>query len=423
MCELLPFMASGGSDRNAKYALSKLLKMGTVAEYESESRPTTLGEAFSLARIADACFEDERSSIAIAKSHDLNARENCISILNVDEVDNTKPPLSADTFGNNGGDDSETSSPVTPAKEVVDSGSHAMTWSSNNGALPRKLRTPLIEVGEHLPSFTTEQWLISQFKDKLVSYTASTSFLTNGLGSVEAKETELLLPLRRKSLVPEKECDLEKEGDSAVETIGSRYWRGIATRDFKHLATRSKGTEGGWVGSKSTTTKSAGNWNIPTIRRTSLAILIGSVIEQSASSNVMQVGPMRLHVVIPVKFTMVGISEIGQGLQVSLVFKSRSKTLGMSFKASAFSLRLSSFLRDGNGIDAGVTTGATLGSGFGLRVNLNNRRLGSLRLRPDELLTGRVEAVLAVTNFESMSVKFAICDCRHTDVSEEEQGP
>ncbi|GKG36000.1 hypothetical protein Tco_0443678, partial [Tanacetum coccineum] len=36
-----------------------------------------------------------------------------------------------------------------------------------------------------------------------------------------------------------------------------------------------------------------------------------------------------------------------------------------------FSLRLSSFLRDGNGIDAlgtGVTTGATLGSGFGLRV-------------------------------------------------------
>ncbi|GKG50884.1 hypothetical protein Tco_0539008, partial [Tanacetum coccineum] len=34
-------------------------------------------------------------------------------------------------------------------------------------------------------------------------------------------------------------------------------------------------------------------------------------------------------------------------------------------------LRLSSFLRDGNGIDAlgtGVTTRATLGSGFGLRV-------------------------------------------------------
>ncbi|GKF83508.1 hypothetical protein Tco_0245164, partial [Tanacetum coccineum] len=36
-----------------------------------------------------------------------------------------------------------------------------------------------------------------------------------------------------------------------------------------------------------------------------------------------------------------------------------------------FSLRLSSFLHDGNGIDAlgtGVTTGVTLDSGFGLRV-------------------------------------------------------
>ncbi|GKB50476.1 hypothetical protein Tco_0901229 [Tanacetum coccineum] len=75
-------MASGGSNRNAKYALSKLLQMGTVAEYQNEfeilinrvtgssqslptsfyisglklelqqelwrSRPTTLGEAFSL---------------------------------------------------------------------------------------------------------------------------------------------------------------------------------------------------------------------------------------------------------------------------------------------------------------------------------------------------------------------------------------
>ncbi|GJT88642.1 polypyrimidine tract-binding protein homolog 3 [Tanacetum coccineum] len=42
--------------------------------------------------------------------------ENCFSILNVDEADNTKPPLLADTFGNNGGDDSETSSPVKPTE-------------------------------------------------------------------------------------------------------------------------------------------------------------------------------------------------------------------------------------------------------------------------------------------------------------------
>ncbi|GJV69629.1 hypothetical protein Tco_1485138 [Tanacetum coccineum] len=100
-------MASGGSDQNAEYALSKLLQMGTVAEYESEFvifanrvtgisanllksfyisglklelqrelfrlMPTTLGEAFSLARIDDARFEDERSTIAIAKANELTA--------------------------------------------------------------------------------------------------------------------------------------------------------------------------------------------------------------------------------------------------------------------------------------------------------------------------------------------------------------
>ncbi|GJS60498.1 hypothetical protein Tco_0655282 [Tanacetum coccineum] len=84
-------MASGDSDRNAEYELSKLLQMGTVAEYQDEfeklinrvtgiseslltsfyisglkltlsiellrARPTTLGEAFSLARIIEARLE------------------------------------------------------------------------------------------------------------------------------------------------------------------------------------------------------------------------------------------------------------------------------------------------------------------------------------------------------------------------------
>ncbi|GKD52734.1 hypothetical protein Tco_1281710 [Tanacetum coccineum] len=98
-------MASGGSDQNAEYALSKLLQMDTVAEYESEfvilanqvtgisqsliksfyisglkltiqiellrARPTTLGEAFSLARITEARFEVKRSIIDIAITNDL----------------------------------------------------------------------------------------------------------------------------------------------------------------------------------------------------------------------------------------------------------------------------------------------------------------------------------------------------------------
>ncbi|GJT85073.1 hypothetical protein Tco_1066790 [Tanacetum coccineum] len=84
-------MTSGGSDRDAKDALSKLLQMGKVAEYQNDfemlinqvtgiseslltlfyisglkltiqiellrARPTTLGEVFSLARIIEARFE------------------------------------------------------------------------------------------------------------------------------------------------------------------------------------------------------------------------------------------------------------------------------------------------------------------------------------------------------------------------------
>ncbi|GJU04486.1 polypyrimidine tract-binding protein homolog 3 [Tanacetum coccineum] len=204
-------MASNGSERDMKGTLSKLLQMGTVAKYESEflilanrvteisqslltsfyisglklelqrelfrSWPTTLGEAFSLASILEARFEDEQSTIAIAKPNKLTARvhlqdleqttqerggepnhillvmihhmiypitmevlhqvfsplgvqldiqfsnleelqenqeehicyyywENCFSILNAEEADNTKPPLPDDTF----------------AKEVVDNG-------------------------------------------------------------------------------------------------------------------------------------------------------------------------------------------------------------------------------------------------------------------------------------------------------------
>ncbi|GKC39582.1 polypyrimidine tract-binding protein homolog 3 [Tanacetum coccineum] len=187
-------MASGGSDQNAEYALSKLLQIGTVAEYESEfvilanrvtgisanilksfyifelklelqrelfrSMPTTLGEAFSLARIAKTRFEDERyvekvvifqksahvqvliqfqsrQNVIVARNslqgcniyegccldiqfsnlEELQENqeehicyycwENCFSILNTKEASNTKSPLFADTYGNSGVDDTE----------------------------------------------------------------------------------------------------------------------------------------------------------------------------------------------------------------------------------------------------------------------------------------------------------------------------
>nr|GEU48565.1 reverse transcriptase [Tanacetum cinerariifolium] len=100
-------MASGGSDRDAKDALSKILQIGTVSEYQNEfeilinrvtmisqslltsfyisglklelqrelwrSRPTTLGEVFSLARIAEA---SEEASPVVKGS--LNANEDTL---------------------------------------------------------------------------------------------------------------------------------------------------------------------------------------------------------------------------------------------------------------------------------------------------------------------------------------------------------
>ncbi|GKD22892.1 hypothetical protein Tco_1224595 [Tanacetum coccineum] len=94
-------MASSASDRDAKDALSKLLQMGTVTEYQNEfemlisrvtkisesllktiyisglkvalqiellrAKPTTLVEAFFLARMTETRFEDERTTTTIAK--------------------------------------------------------------------------------------------------------------------------------------------------------------------------------------------------------------------------------------------------------------------------------------------------------------------------------------------------------------------
>ncbi|GJW88749.1 polypyrimidine tract-binding protein homolog 3 [Tanacetum coccineum] len=248
-------MASTSSDQDT---LSKLLQMGTMVEYQNEfeilisrvtgisqslltsfyisglklelqrgllrSMPTTLEKAFSLARIAEARYEDERPTIAITKPNNVTARvqvqdleqttqgrgdepnhimlvtihhmlypitvefqsrynaiaarnslqglniyegccqldiqflnleelqpnqdenicyyywENCFSILNVDEADNIKPPLSADTCGNNGGHDSETSSLVTPTEEVVDSGYSSTLSSLVEHGSPRVLQ-------------------------------------------------------------------------------------------------------------------------------------------------------------------------------------------------------------------------------------------------------------------------------------------
>ncbi|GJV72783.1 hypothetical protein Tco_1492778 [Tanacetum coccineum] len=180
-------MTSGNIDQDTEDTLCNLLQIGRVAKYQNEfemlinrvtgisesllktfyisglkpplqcallrSNPTTLGEAFSL-----AYFEDERSTTAIPKANDLNTwihvqdleetirhKPNKVEVFKISRVatfeehehqenqdnpnDNSKekydakPPIFADTFGSNSGDDSQISSPKTPTKEVVDNNS------------------------------------------------------------------------------------------------------------------------------------------------------------------------------------------------------------------------------------------------------------------------------------------------------------
>ncbi|GJR95313.1 hypothetical protein Tco_0267487 [Tanacetum coccineum] len=122
-------MALVGSDPEAEYALSKLLQMGTVAEYQNEfemliirvtripqsllipfyisglklhlqrelnlvSRPTTLGDVFSLARIIEARFEDTNNQAVDNNSGDkkdpnMNDKQE-VKKANDQEIENVK---------------------------------------------------------------------------------------------------------------------------------------------------------------------------------------------------------------------------------------------------------------------------------------------------------------------------------------------
>nr|GEU93061.1 hypothetical protein [Tanacetum cinerariifolium] len=60
-------MASDGSDQDAKYALSKLLQRGTMAEYERE--------AFFRARITEARFENENNQAVDTNIGDADVKD------------------------------------------------------------------------------------------------------------------------------------------------------------------------------------------------------------------------------------------------------------------------------------------------------------------------------------------------------------
>ncbi|GKC59628.1 hypothetical protein Tco_1087226 [Tanacetum coccineum] len=154
-------MASDGSDQEQR---------GTVAEYQKEfeilisrvmgksdsllasiyifglksalirallwSNPTTLGEAFALARVAEAHVQDleemirhkpnkveavKTSMVVTFEEHEHQENQDNLNEI-FEEKDDAIPPISADAFGSNGGNDSRSSRSRTPAKEVVDNG-------------------------------------------------------------------------------------------------------------------------------------------------------------------------------------------------------------------------------------------------------------------------------------------------------------
>nr|GEW52025.1 protein kinase, catalytic domain-containing protein [Tanacetum cinerariifolium] len=108
-------MASG-SDRDVKDALSKLLQMGTMTEYENEafslaramkarftnlqileflrSNPSTLREAFFIARITEARFENENSQVVdtiVGDQEDPDMKDKQkVKMANVREIENIK---------------------------------------------------------------------------------------------------------------------------------------------------------------------------------------------------------------------------------------------------------------------------------------------------------------------------------------------
>ncbi|GJY70988.1 hypothetical protein Tco_0474691 [Tanacetum coccineum] len=115
------------------------------------SNLTTLGEAFFRARVQVQDLEEtirhkpnkveavKTSMIATSEEHEHQENQDNQNEI-FEEKDDVKPPISADTFGSNAGNDSETSGPKTPTKEVVENNNgFALTFLVGYGS-PRALQ-------------------------------------------------------------------------------------------------------------------------------------------------------------------------------------------------------------------------------------------------------------------------------------------
>ncbi|GJZ88182.1 hypothetical protein Tco_0659964 [Tanacetum coccineum] len=120
-------MSSGNRDRDT---LSKLLQMGTEL---LRSKPPTLGEAFSLARITKARFEETTFYEGLFS----NPCEG-LGVEGTHSMAGTKRIMCTDNEV--GGDDSKTSDPDKPTKEVVDSKNGSTLTSLVGYESPRSLQ-------------------------------------------------------------------------------------------------------------------------------------------------------------------------------------------------------------------------------------------------------------------------------------------
>nr|GEZ94817.1 hypothetical protein [Tanacetum cinerariifolium] len=179
-----------------------------------------------------------------------------------------------DDADNDGDELSEDDADDEDEKESSDSEEEEEKLLASTVLTPALHRTPPIGTPPLLPNQTSGNQLVL-----LIFYNGETTFLRYVVYRADPWTV--------------RDREGSNSGESGSSSIprkaltSSKSRKLLSPNRVSHLL-RIKETRGS--GSKSTTTKSAGKWNIPTLTETSLAIPFGLDTERSASSRVMQVG-------------------------------------------------------------------------------------------------------------------------------------
>nr|GEX21863.1 hypothetical protein [Tanacetum cinerariifolium] len=139
------FMASGDSYRDAKDALSKLLQMERSTT--TIAKPNNLNTGAHVQDLEETIHHKpnkvevfKTSRVATSEEHEHQENQDNLNEIS-EKNDDAKLPISADAFGSNGGDDSETSGLETLANEAENIGIGDVlglldSWGTHNFAQP-----------------------------------------------------------------------------------------------------------------------------------------------------------------------------------------------------------------------------------------------------------------------------------------------